>query len=130
MGNALNALRLIYAIVGIWIWIGIGRYTSERLGPRPKMRSVAYRMRCISATAEADCKIISQQHEDSSTVPSWRRRRRFFFCAKTRKTPRKTHTHSKTAYCKTRMLLCESESSPLIELFPQSAVARTLGVTG
>lgn len=58
-GNALNALRLIYAIVG-------GRYTSERLGPRPKMRSVAYRMRCVYATAEADCKIISQQHEDSA----------------------------------------------------------------
>jgi len=58
MGNALNALRLIYAIVG--------RYTSERLGPRPKMRSVAYRMRCVYATAEADCKIISQQHEDSA----------------------------------------------------------------
>lgn len=59
MGNALNALRLIYAIV-------VGRYTSERLGPRPKMRSVAYRMRCVYATAEADCKIISQQHEDSA----------------------------------------------------------------
>lgn len=59
MENALNALRLIYAIVG-------GRYTSERLGPRPKMRSVAYRMRCVYATAEADCKIISQQHEDSA----------------------------------------------------------------
>lgn len=58
MWNALNALRLIYAIVG--------RYTSERLGPRPKMRSVAYRMRCVYATAEADCKIISQQHEDSA----------------------------------------------------------------
>lgn len=59
MGDALNALRLIYAIGG--------RYTSERLGPRPKMRSVAYRMRCVYATAEADCEIISQQHEDTSS---------------------------------------------------------------
>lgn len=54
----------------------------------------------------------------------------FFLCKNKKNTTENTHIHSKTAYCKTRMLLCESESSPLIELFPQSAVARTLGVTG
>uniref|UniRef100_A0A1B0A248 Uncharacterized protein n=1 Tax=Glossina pallidipes TaxID=7398 RepID=A0A1B0A248_GLOPL len=45
----------------------IGRY-SDRLGPRPKMRSVAYRMRCVYATAEVICKIISHNNENPTTT--------------------------------------------------------------